>query len=88
MSRLDLILTAVLVILIIASIAALVYVIVSPRQGENFTEFYILGPRGKAADYPTNLRVGQNGTIIIGISNHEYRTVNYTMEIWLVNELR
>ncbi|AGK60470.1 putative membrane protein [Archaeoglobus sulfaticallidus PM70-1] len=85
MSRLDRILTVILLIAIITSIAALIYIIVTPKQGEKFTEFYILGEKGKAADYPTKLRVGQNATIIIGIANHEYRTVNYTVEIWLVN---
>ncbi len=85
MSKLDRILTVILVISIIASIVALIYVIVTPKQGEKFTEFYILGSNGKAADYPTKLWVGQNATIIIGIANHEYRTVNYTVEIWLVN---
>ena len=85
MSKLDKILTIILVISIIASIVALIYIIVTPKQGEKFTEFYILGPNGKAADYPTELRVGQNATIIIGIVNHECRTVNYTVEIWLVN---
>ncbi len=85
MSKIDRILTVVLVMAIIASTVTLIYVIVTPKQGERFTEFYILGPRGKAADYPTKLRVGQNATIIIGIANHEYRTVNYTVEIWLVN---
>ncbi len=84
-SRLDRILTVVLVIAIIASIVALIYIIVTPKQGEKFTEFYILGPKGKAADYPTKLKIGQNATIIIGIANHEYRTIKYTVEIWLVN---
>ncbi len=85
MSKVDRILSVILVISIIASIAVLVYVIVTPKHGEKFTEFYILGPKGKAADYPTDIRVNQNATIIIGIVNHEYRTVNYTIEIWLVN---
>lgn len=85
MNKVDKILTVILIIAILASIIALIYVIVTPKQGEKFTEFYILGEKGKASDYPTNLRVGQNATIIIGIANHEYRTVNYTVEIWLVN---
>ena len=85
MRKLDKALTIILLISIIASIGALIYVIVTPKQGEKFTEFYILGSGGKATDYPTKLRVGQNATIIIGIANHEYRTVNYTVEIWLVN---
>ncbi len=85
MSKLDRILTVILVVAIMASIVALIYIIVTPKQGEKFTEFYILGPKGKASDYPTKLRVGQNATIIIGIVNHECRVVNYTVEIWLVN---
>jgi len=37
----------------------IVYVIVTPKQGEKFTEFYILGPEGMADDYPTDLAVGE-----------------------------
>jgi len=85
MGMLNRILTVFLLISIVVSIIALIYIVVTPKQGEKFTEFYILGPKGKASDYPTKLRVGQNATIIVGIVNHEYRTVNYTVEIWLVN---
>ena len=46
-------LTIILILSIIASIVALVYVVVTPKEGEKFTEFYILGPGGKAYDYPT-----------------------------------
>ncbi|QLH75601.1 MAG: DUF1616 domain-containing protein [Methanomassiliicoccales archaeon] len=78
-------LTIILVISIIASVVALVYVIAVPRQGESFTEFYILGPGGKAEGYPHDLTAGEEASIIIGIANHEHRTVNYTVELWLVN---
>ena len=84
-SRLDKALTVILIITIIMSIAALVYVIVTPKQGEKFTEFYILGPGGKAYDYPTNVLAGNNSTVIVGVGNHEYQTVNYTMKIILNN---
>ncbi|WP_297465082.1 DUF1616 domain-containing protein, partial [Thermococcus sp.] len=84
-SRLDKALTVILIIAIITSIGTLGYVITHPRQGEHFTEFYILGPDGKADNYPTELRVGQNGTVIIGIVNHEGRNVTYYVQIWLVN---
>ena len=57
-SRLDKALTVILIITIFLSIAALVYVIVTPKQGEKFTEFYILGPGGKAYDYPTSVQAG------------------------------
>ena len=83
--KIDRVLNIILVIAIASSLIALVYVVAVPKQGEKFTEFYILGPGGKASDYPTNLTVGEEGTIIIGIANHEYRTVSYGVEIWLVN---
>ena len=56
--RLDKALTVILILTILISIAALVYVIVTPKQGEKFTEFYILGPGGKAYDYPTSVQAG------------------------------
>ncbi|AEK73109.1 hypothetical protein GQS_06055 [Thermococcus sp. 4557] len=84
-SKLDRALTVILIIAIITSIGTLGYVVTHPKQGEAFTEFYILGPEGIADNYPTELRVGQNGTVIIGIVNHEHRNVTYHVQIWLVN---
>ena len=84
-SRLDKALTVILIITIFLSIAALVYVIVTPKQGEKFTEFYILGPGGKAFDYPTGVQTGNRSTVIVGVVNHEYALVNYTMSISLNN---
>ena len=60
-----------------------VYVIVTPKEGEKFTEFYVLGPGGKAEDYPTNLNVGEEGEVIIGVVNHEYAQVTYQLEVRL-----
>ncbi|HQP72323.1 MAG TPA: DUF1616 domain-containing protein, partial [Methanoculleus sp.] len=42
-SRLDRALSVILVISIVAAAATTVYVIVVPKEGEHFTEFYILG---------------------------------------------
>ncbi|MFZ2471237.1 MAG: DUF1616 domain-containing protein [Methanothrix sp.] len=84
-SRLDKALTVILIMTILLSIAALVYVIVTPKQGEKFTEFYILGPGGKAYDYPTSVLAGNESTVIVGVVNHEYSIANYTMSISLNN---
>ena len=84
-NRLDRALSILLVLSILLSIAALVYVIVTPKQGEKFTEFYILGPGGKAYDYPTSVLAGNNSTLIVGVVNHEYALVNYTMQMSLNN---
>lgn len=81
----DRLLTVILVISIASSVIALIYVVAVPRQGESFTEFYILGPGGNATGYPRDLTVGQGASVIIGIANHEHRTVTYTVELWLVN---
>lgn len=52
-----------------------------------FTEFYILGPQGKANNYTTNYTLGQNGTVIVKIINHEQKPVNYTIEVRLEDTL-
>lgn len=84
-SRADRALSILLVISILASLGSLAYVIGSPREGEAFTEFYILGPDRMAENYPTNYTLGNSGTVVVGITNHEYRTMDYTMEIRLEN---
>jgi len=84
-SRLDRALSVILIIAIVAAIGTTIYVILVPKEGEKFTEFYILGPGGKAADYPTRFPVGEERSLIIGIGNHEYRNVTYTVETLLLN---
>jgi len=82
-SRKDKILSIILVVSLILAIANTGYIIVKPKEGEKFTEFYILGPNGKASDYPTNLTVGQTGKLFVGVVNHEYASVNYEMVVKL-----
>ena len=78
-------LTLILLISVILSVCTLIYAITAPKTGEKFTEFYILGPEGKAYNYPTNLSLRENGTVIIGIVNHEYEPTNYKLKIQLGN---
>jgi uncharacterized membrane protein len=85
-TKLDRALTVVLVLSILLSVTTLIYVIVTPKEGEHFTEFYILGPGGKADNYTTKYVLGQSGTAIVGVVNHEYRPVNYTLELRLENK--
>jgi uncharacterized membrane protein len=81
----DRVLTILLVLSILAALFALIYVIVSPKQGERFTEFYILGEGGKAAEYPTGLMVGKATDITVGVVNNEYEKVDYTLSVVLEN---
>lgn len=85
-SRTDRVLSAILLLAIVAAVATTVYVVVVPKEGEKFTEFYILGKEGKAADYPTDLRTGQEAAVIIGVGNHEYRNVTYIVELHYVDQ--
>jgi uncharacterized membrane protein len=84
-SKMDKALTVFLILSILLSVATLIYVVITPKEGERFTEFYILGPDGKADNYSTKYVLGESSTVIVGIVNHEYMPVNYTMEIRLEN---
>ena len=81
---LDKVLTIALAASILVAGGTLAYVVLTPRPGETFTEFYILGPGGKASGYPTNLTVNETGSVIIGVVNHEGASVNYSVRIDLV----
>ena len=70
-----------LIVSIIGSCATLIYVMVKPSTGERFTEFYLLGSNGIASDYPTVLNIGDEGELIIGIVNHEYKNITYHLEV-------
>jgi uncharacterized membrane protein len=82
-SKLDKVLTVLLIASIISAVGALVYVIKTPKEGERFTEFYILGPGGRAGGYPENMTQGEAYPITVGIANHEYRAMDYTLEVRL-----
>ncbi len=83
-SALDKGLTIALAASIVVAGGTLAYVVLTPRPGETFTEFYLLGPSGKATGYPTRLNVSQNASVIIGLADHEAATVNYTVRVDLV----
>jgi uncharacterized membrane protein len=84
-SGLDRALSVILIVAIVAAIGTTVYVIMVPKEGEKFTEFYILGPGGKATGYPTRFPAGEEQSLVIGIGNHEYRGITYTVETVLLN---
>ncbi|HWQ48205.1 MAG TPA: DUF1616 domain-containing protein [Methanosarcina sp.] len=84
-SKADKVIAFILVLSILASMGSLAYIIGNPREGEHFTEFYILGNNSTIGDYPTEFVQGEKGTVIVGIVNHEYRPVDYTINVRLEN---
>ena len=79
--------SAVLFACLIVAVGLTVYIASTPPVGEKFTEFYLLGPSGRADGYPVNLTLGESGTVIIGIVNHEYEDTSYNITIRLDNDL-
>jgi uncharacterized membrane protein len=84
--NLDFILTLILIASVILATISLTYVFINPKLGKSFSEFYILGPNYKLEGYQTNLVIKEETNVIIGIVNHEYKTINYTVEIWLLDQ--
>lgn len=76
-------LTVVLAASVLGAIVAAGYAIATPEDGEKFTEFYILGPYGEAADYPRSVTVGRKVEVNAGIVNHENETVSYRLVVTL-----
>ena len=74
-------LTIILIIIVIGTLGLLGYIMLGSRAGEKFTEFYILGLEGEATGYPTDLSVGEEGSVTVGIINQERQTANYWLEI-------
>jgi uncharacterized membrane protein len=62
-----------------------VYLVSAPKTGQKFTEFYMLGSNGQLADYPTNLTLGESGTVTLGVVNNENENATYRIVITLDN---
>ena len=70
--------------LVTAAIAATA-IIVTPKPGDYFTEFYILGPEGLAESYPREAAPGQTLSVTMGIANKEGDDRTYRIELWAVD---
>jgi len=77
----DRVLLVLLVVVIIGAVGVLVYVARPPAVGETFTEFYLLGPEGMAANYPDVIILGEEAIVTLGIINHQQETADYHIKI-------
>ena len=76
----DRVLSITLVLAILGALGTLAYTISNPVE-EPFTEFYLLGLSGEAKDYPSLLKVGEEGKVVVGIINREQETATYRVEV-------
>ena len=84
-NRVDRFLNIILTLVILTAIITTIYVIlVAPKEGERFTEFFILGENRTAADYPDLIIAGYNYPMYIGVGNYENRNMTYTIETWIL----
>lgn len=79
-------LMAILALFFLILIGTGAYVVLVPQEKDPYTEFYLLGANGMANNYTTQYIQGESGNYTIGIANHEYKTMNYTMEVRLDNK--
>ena len=68
---------------IICAVAVMAVLAGHTKDGQPFTEFYMLGPGGYADDYPDALHINASTTLIMGVVNHENATVDYRVEATL-----
>jgi len=79
---LDKALSIFIIVMILSALGMLSYVVATAgRVPEKCTEFYILGVEGKAKDYPVELRVGEEGRVIVGMVNREKEKMSYRVDI-------
>lgn len=74
------VLSGLLVVAIIGTIGVLVYNVQMPKVEEKFTEFYILGPGGKAENYPRVLAIGEKAKVTLVIVNREHEVTEYRVK--------
>jgi uncharacterized membrane protein len=87
----DKVLNILLVVAVIGVLGTVAYVLVRNKNGEKFTQFYVLNLQGVADNYPHDIINGQSGTVLLDIINEENAAVTYKVEILidgvLVNEI-
>jgi len=84
-SRVDRLLSATLILVILISLITAIYVFTVPKEAERYTDFFVLGENRTAAKYPDQINASQNYPIYVGVGNHESRTITYTIETWLIH---
>jgi len=86
-SRLDGALTVVAAIAVLLALSSVGYAFAVPPQADAFTEFYIVTEQEDgelvADEYPTEFVVGESQPLVVGVGNHEHRTVEYSLIVEL-----
>lgn len=79
----DKIITSFLILMIIVAGGVAVYLYKNVNENEKFTEFFLLGPEKKTADYPDRIYKDEYNIMHIGLRNYEFSTETYSILIYL-----
>ena len=86
-TRTDAVLNVVLVVSLLLAIASVGWAVAVPKQGEAFTELYLLTEKENgelvADDYPTEFVQGEGKSLVVGIGNHEHEPMEYILVVEL-----
>lgn len=91
-SQTDTALNILLIVSVLMAVSSVAFAVAVPHKGETFTEFYLLTEDESgdlvADDYPTEFVLGDEQEVIVGISNQEHESVDYTVivELHRVNQ--
>jgi len=86
-TRLDSVLDTVLVASLLILAVSVGYTLAVPSEGERFTEFYLLTEDDSgelvADGYPTTVAPSETEPLVVGVSNNEGESTNYTIVVEL-----
>jgi len=82
-SRVDKLLSVILVLSVVTLALTLGYTLAFPNPGEKFTEFYILGTNSTIGSYATQYQLGEQKPVTVGIVNHEQQDTSYKLVVRL-----
>lgn len=86
-TRTDAALNVLLVLSVLLAVGSVGYAVAVPKEGESFSEFYLLTETDDgemvADEYPTSLTQRTSAPLVVGVTNNEYRRINYTVVVQL-----
>ena len=72
-----------IVVALLLSAGTISYLVLVPGQGDQYTEFYLLGPEHITSGYPSDFVPGSQQPVISCIANHEKREMAYDIQVQL-----
>lgn len=71
--------------LLLIALFSLTWTILVPSPKSYMTEFYVLGPDGRAEGYTAEALAGEQITTTVGITNRERDERTYDIDVWIVD---